>query len=60
MVLYLLKMTFWTYMCIDEEEIVDVVNSMHNNKAGGPDGLIIEMFKCSSDITAPLLKSFIQ
>jgi hypothetical protein len=44
-------------MCIDEEEIVDVVNYMHNNTAGGPDGLIIEMFKCSSDITAPLLKA---
>ena len=39
------------------DEILYVINTMRNNKAPGPDGLIIEMFKSSKNLMIPKLLS---
>jgi hypothetical protein len=40
---------------ITDQEVMDTMFRMANSKSGGPDGLIIEMFKHSSDHIVPHL-----
>jgi hypothetical protein len=35
---------------ITEQEVYDAIHQMKNNKAGGPDGLVIEMYKNACDM----------
>ncbi len=39
-----------------QDEILFVINSMHDNKASGHDNMVIEMFKCCKDLIVPYLK----
>ena len=42
---------------ITEQEIRTSIHNLNINKAGGPDGLCIEMFKATLDTTLPYLHS---
>ena len=42
-------------MLITHEEIDEAILSMHNRKSPAPDGLMVELFKNSSEIITPKL-----